>query len=303
MPDADVIDALARIDIEDLEPGDILLFSKESPLQKVFWAVNDLWVHCALVVDVDGELRTAEVGTAPEVYSRSIPVAARRYDITGVARPDQGDRCVARAAAWAAAMVGSSQQYAWCDFVLAALVALTRKGLPAAVLDDLGAAMQEVADSSHAAVTQSRTCAGFVHEALGQGGDDCGLLIEMRDISRFGWLESTVSYSDLLDMAAVEQSELLRHATLYDLIAAEVTQQPEEEAAMEAMNGSRMSASQFGRAMRTAFDVVAAFANLESGGDDGVPGRWISPTDLWRSEQIGLQARLDYESLPSAGHG
>jgi hypothetical protein len=300
MPEADAIKALARIDIGDLQPGDILTFSKESPLQKVFWAVNDLWVHSALVVEVDGELRTAEVGTAKEVYSRPIAVAARRYDITGVARPDLAGRCVDHAVSWAAAMIGTAQEYAWCDFTLAALVALTRKGLPAEVLDDLGAAMQEVASKSDAVMSQSRTCAGFVHEALEQGGDGCGLSVAMRDTARLGWLESTVSYSDLLEMSEAEQSELLRDATLYDLIAAEPADTADGGGGpvAEAMNGSRISASQFGRAMRTAFEIVATFAGQSQGEDDGVPGRWVSPTDLWRSDRIGLQGRLDYDSLP-----
>ncbi len=291
MPDADKISALPEISISDLEAGDILFFSKKCPMQNMFWAVKDTWLHTAMLVERNGVLQTAEVGTKPEVYSRPISEAVGKYELTAVGRPSLSEACVAAAASWADAQVGEDQNYAWDDFVLAALVAVTRKGLPAGMLDDLGSVLVDVADNSDDIGDSSRTCAGFVHEAFARQGSPCTLVINPTDTRRLAFAESVPSADDgLLDVPLEAQEAMLAERTLYEMVHAGQI----GGYGTEGINGSYISPAQMAGALRTAVRIVDGFLdrNEDQDFDGGIPGCWASPTDLWRSDQVVQHARI-----------
>ncbi len=283
-----VIDGLQVESASALQPGDLLFFLKESGLQKLFWAASDIWIHVAIVIDRDGQLCTAEAGTRSQIFSRPLDEVISTYDVAAFGRPDIGDECRRAAHDWAESLVGARQEYAWDDFLLAGLVSLTRKGLPSSILADLGDVLGDVAKHREDVARQSRTCSGFVHEAFSRQEEPCRLPVEMTDTSGFGSRECAHSYADLLAATPDRQDAMLADTALYELMAAGL-----DAEGLEYMHGSHVSVEQLGEVAGTVFDLVDRYLHRtpdESLGE--VPGRWVSPTDLWRSDRLRHRARL-----------
>lgn len=288
MPQADEIMALPEIAVDDARPGDLAFFISKGRLQRLFWAVEDIWVHAALVVEVDGELRTAEVGTSPTAFSRPLASAVASYDLLTIGRPDLPPACLADATRWAIDQLGTAQEYAWNDFLLTALVGFTRKSLPASALDRLGPAMQEVARNQDRIDVGSRTCSGFVHQAFRQAGGPCSIEVEMTDTNPLRLFGG----GPRPEGAEPAPEARLDGETLYEQMAAELAAGAAGVPLPEAIGSSRMTTGQFADAMGTAFQIVQGFINRPPTTEDDVPGRWTSPTDLWHSGQISYRARL-----------
>jgi hypothetical protein len=298
MPERSVVEELDEITLDALEPGDVLFFAKDGGrLQRLFWAVNDIWLHTALVVERNGELWTAEVGTGDAVLSRRIEQVVGAYATTAVAR--RSPECARLAAAWAVAQVGEPMEYAWDDFLLAALVGFTRKGLPFDVAEDLTAAMAEPAAHAELIEAQSRTCSGFVHEAFMRAGSACELNVEVEATVGFGRRESAGpgdgpgvlpspeagSYLELPDRPAPERDQILASHTVFELLTADLTRQ-------EMMGDSHISTDQALTVLKTVYGAVAAFRRRPPAAPEAVPGQWTSPTDLWRAGGHHYRARV-----------
>ena len=140
-----------------------------------------------------------------------------------MARPRRiDDGCRAGAARWAEARLDSANVYAWDDFLLAAIVLMTRKAFPHEVLDDLGDALADVAREEDGLREQTVTCSGFVHQAYRFAGDACGLSVPFVDPSGLGTSYESSPAATLDDFLGADQpkrAELLRSATLFELVA------------------------------------------------------------------------------------
>lgn len=291
MPQADEIMDLPSIAIDQARPGDLAFFISEGPLQRLFWAVEDIWVHTALVVEIDGELRTAEVGTSPEAFSRPLATAVASYDLLAIGRTDRAEACLANATRWAIDQLGTSQEYAWNDFLLTALVGFTRKSLPGSALERLGPAMQEVARNQNRIDVGSRTCSGFVHEAFRQAGALCAIEVEMTDTNPLRLFGGGPRAEGLEGPEGLQDAQL-DGETFYEQMAAQLAAEAAGVPLPEAIGSSRMTTGQFADAMGTAFQIVKGFVNRPPTTADDVPGRWTSPTDLWHCDELVYRARL-----------
>ena len=307
--DVQPLDELPTVSIESVRPGDLLFFVEDGWLRRLIEAVGDVWIHSAVaIVDEAGNVVTAEAGTKDTVFSRPLADVVDRYPLSGVARPAGLDpACVSGAAAWARDRVGGPQNYAWDDFLLAAVVVMTRRAFPPAAMDDLGYALTEVANRNAEVRSQVLTCSSFVHRAFEAQGAPCALDVPAQLDPR-AHLESA-GQGARIDLRAFTRADpagrarILRTTSLLELLAASPAP-PDRPEHLEGMYGSRVSADELANTILTVGQIVSAY--LDGVGADGpadtdarlgpgsgiLPGRWVSPTDLWRCPELAERAIL-----------
>ncbi|MCP5030940.1 MAG: hypothetical protein GY939_03995 [Actinomycetia bacterium] len=201
------------------------------------------------------------------------------------------DACIMDAANWARDQIDGAQIYAWDDLLFAAVFLLTRRSFPVTVIKDLGEALEEVAERHSELRAQTLTCSAFVHRAFQLGGDLCSLQVLLPqppiDVAMIDGGEPA-RIDAFWDADEAMKAYYLETATLWSIIEAQ-----EELDLLESMNGSRVSTSQLAAAAKIVFQVAKAYG--QGAGDDdpsSLPGRWVSPTDLWRCPQLGDRALL-----------
>lgn len=289
---------------EELREGDLLFFSSSGGLQALCDLVGDIWIHVAVVVLVDGELRTVEAGTPAHVGSRRLLDLPEVYESIGVGRPNLSEQC--RQGAVVSAKRQLSEQtpnsYPWDDFLTAAVILLTRKNFPVAHLDRLDAALGALLQRCGELNERSRTCSYFVHQVFGDLSGPCELTVPLTPgpavSTRSPAMEATPpTFASFAASSASQQAELLAEFSLLEMVC----ESPATSAdplgigpAERGMNGSWTTPEQFLRFVRATGEFLYSLVNRPEGrtGTGFMSGRWVTPTDLWDSPQIGYRALL-----------
>lgn len=177
-------DQLPKMELDSLRVGDLLFCSDNGKMQQLFDLVGDRWVHVAIVVEIDGELRTAEVGSPDHVVSRPIGKILETYERVGVGRPGLSQLCVDKAVGEAGRAVDekSDSVYAWDDFVIAGVSLVTRRLLPVDSLERLARSFADISSGCEAYSPISRTCSSFIHSCFSSQGEGCEISVDLTDI-------------------------------------------------------------------------------------------------------------------------
>lgn len=126
-------DLRVRFESEPLEAraGDLVFGNRLSWTQWLLAAAGDQWTHVALVVEIDGELATVELGLTQGCFSRPLEEFFGAYRMVGVARPAMSAGCTEQVCAAALRALDDERvAYSRRDGVLLFAVAFVRRCSP-----------------------------------------------------------------------------------------------------------------------------------------------------------------------------
>ncbi|MEL6983889.1 MAG: hypothetical protein AAFO29_15795, partial [Actinomycetota bacterium] len=178
MESPDDLTGLPTMEIEEVQPGDLVFTARPGRLQTLVELAGDPWRHVGVATIVDGELGVSEVAGHAFQFRPLPSVATTRHTAVGVARfPRSPDNCSSGAADWVAGMLANQNLYAWDDLILAGVLLAIRRRTPPARFREVMAVVREAErlarDVPPPADRQSFTCASFAFHAFAQAGETC----------------------------------------------------------------------------------------------------------------------------------
>lgn len=295
---------LGSIKLDQLQEGDLIFFQSEGRLQNLCSILGDSWVHVALAIREDGEWRTAEVGTPPAIVSRQVSDLFSKYKRVAVARPNLPGRCISESVAAVKAEVAEQVEnnYPWDDVLTAAVILLTRRSFPKAHIEHLEAALAAVSSKYSELEDNSRSCSYFIYQLFAEADGPCALSVPVKPELKPAahtelYAESVPALAVLDEMSDDQTSDLLAEFSLLQMaLAGEDIGVPPRfdlQPAPMAVGDSRTSPVQFLHFIKTTSKLIANLVNLQATDrSSDLFGRWVTPTDLWHSPEIGMKAFL-----------
>lgn len=285
-------DPLPRVRPDQLQEGDLVFGAKKSLMQSMLELFDDHWRHAAMVVEIDGRLGLVEVTGRNKIGVRGFDEALAFYDLVGTARPTADASCVAAAVNWVRSHARSEQLYAWDDVLMTAVLIVTRRSLPAHRLDELARAVENLSGCASEASELSRTCSAFVYEAFARAGGTCQIEVPINPVRAVTGVRRAIpelpsTLFETLTLPPAQLQPILDNASLYELVRATQSSMAAPAATTRGNANSRTSVTQFCRFARNLTVLVDQYkTNYPANDVVGLDGRWVSPTDLWRSSSV-----------------
>jgi hypothetical protein len=178
--------------------GDLLFANRLSSVQALMNLSADPWTHCAVVGQVDGELRTVEVGPRG-CFSRSIADFVKAYRYVGLGRLDMTERCIASVAAEAErSLADQDVLYSWPACFLTGIAGLTRRLSPTSASASIIRSALGLADRmSRQHDPRSLTCSGFVVRCIEAACGGCRPELQWPCRERIAPWRAAVTVTDL----------------------------------------------------------------------------------------------------------
>lgn len=298
---------LVDLAVDDVREGDLLFTARPGPLQSLVELAGDDWRHVGLAVVVDGHMSSCEVAGHRFQHRRLVDLVPRQRDVGVVRLADELSTCIAGAVRWTSSMLGRTNLYAWDDLILTGVLLAVRRRAPAALVNEV---MSVISQAEALAAQHPRepgsmtfTCSSFVYQAFVEGGARCRLEVPVDLVrSRPGRFRAggpePLPLDDVLiaatgdDLPALQ--DLLDSFSLLEL-----------SGVLPGAERGRYRYSATSHANRHQLvAVVRNLVRLFTGSGPGelperlvLDGRWISPGDLWRLENVSLRGRISTGQL------
>lgn len=278
----------------DLQVGDLIFCANRGGLLTQVGAIaGERWRHVGSIMMRNGEMHVVE-NVGPQFEHRKLDDFFAKYDTFGAARLGVDPDCIAAANAWMSARAdaeGDNVAYAFDDFVLAGLIALTRRGLLASHPDRVRAAIQAGADACKQHLARngqsSLTCSAFIQLAYEDAGGGCALRHRTWRSGDAVWPARAATLDELL----APDADLSGY---HDVSVLDILRAQERDGGPDRYFNRefRIAPDQLGEAARVIVAAVVGAARLDIPEVIEHDGRWVTPGDLWDSDTVVTRGPL-----------